>query len=51
MGILILKMDDGEIEQKHVRVKWLDLADSIKPILSANGKLIKDDKGLIEFSR
>ena len=45
------EMDDGEIEQKHVSVKWLDLADSIKPILSANGKPIKDDKGLIEFSR
>lgn len=45
------EMEDGEIEQKHVSVKWLDLADSIKPILAANGKPIKYDKGLIEFSR
>lgn len=33
------------------KINGLDLADSIKPILSANGKPIKDDKGLIEFSR
>lgn len=44
-------MEDGEIEQRHVSVSWLELADSIKPILAANGKPIKDDKGLIEFSR
>lgn len=45
------EIEDGEIEQKHVSVSWLELADSIKPILAANGKPIKDDKGLIEFSR
>ena len=45
------EMEDGEIEQRHVSVSWLELADSIKPILAANGKPIKDNKGLIQFSR
>ena len=45
------EMEDGEIEQKHVSASWLEPTDSIKPILVANGKPIKDVKGLIEFSR
>lgn len=39
------EVEDGETEQKHVSVSWLDLADRIEPILAANGKPIKNDKG------
>ena len=43
--------EDGYVEQKHVSVSWLDLADSIEPVLSANGEPIKDRGSLIDFSR
>lgn len=34
----------------RVSVSWLELADSIEPVLAANGKLI-DDNTLIDFSK
>ena len=43
--------EDGYVEQKHVSVSWLDLADSIEPVLAANGEPIKDRGSLIDFSR
>lgn len=45
------EMEDGGLEQKHVNVSWLELADSIEPVLAANGKPIEYNKGLIDFSR
>ncbi len=43
--------EDGYVEQKHVSVSWLELADEIEPVIAANGEPIKDNVGLLEFSR
>ena len=43
--------EDGEMEQKHVSVNWLDMASTIKPILAANGEPIKYNGSIVEFSR
>lgn len=45
------EMEDGDLEQKHVSVNWLELTDSIEPVIAANGKPIKYNKGLIDFTR
>ncbi len=43
--------EDGYVEQKHVSVSWLELADEIEPVIVANGEHIKDNVGLLEFGR
>ncbi len=43
--------EDGYVEQKHVSVNWLELADKIEPVIAANGEPIKDNISLLEFSR
>lgn len=45
------KAEDGYVEQKHVSVSWLELADKIAPVIAANGEPIKDNVSLIYFSR
>lgn len=45
------EMEDGELEHKHVSVSWLELADSMKPVLAASGEPIQDDGSLIDFSK
>ncbi len=43
--------EDGYVDQKHVSVNWLELADEIEPVIAANGEPIKDNISLLEFSR